>query len=182
MECTNKTTIKCFGYCNEYKSVSLIIKPLISNIFNILEISKHNKSVIDTINDFVIYYCNINNYENESLDKTNGNLKLDLLYIGNFKKLNSDLFYNKKKFELLRRQVHKDGIQTIMDMIYFTLIRVKYTIDFVNYDYDLFEINEGVNIYVLIAKLKVNFEKLQNYRMIYIFHDSKVFYYLCTFV
>ena len=182
MECIPKNNIHCLGYINEYGSVSLVIKPLISNIFGILEISKRNKSIIDTINDFVIYYCNINNYENESLDKTNGNLKLDLRYIGNFKKLNNDLFYNKKKFELLGRHVHKDRIQTILDMIYFTLVRQKFSIDFMNYDYDLFEINEGINIYVLIAKLKVSFENLQNYRMVYIFHGSKVFYYLCTFV
>ena len=182
MEGIKKNTIHCLGYDNESGSISLVIKPLISNIFGILEISKQNKSVIDTINDFVIYYCNINKYDNESFDKHSGNLKLDLQYIGNFKKLNNDLYFNNKKFQLLGRQVYKDRLQSILDMIYFTLVRLKYSIDFMNYDYDLYEINEGVNIYVLIAKLKVSFEKLQNYRMVYIFHDSKVFYYLCTFV
>ena len=182
MECIDKNKIHCLGYNNEFNSVSLIIKPFISNIFEILEISKKKKSVINSINDFVIYYCCINNYKNDSLDITNGNLKLNLQYIGNFKKLNSDLYSNNKKFQLLKRYVHKERIRNILDTIYFNLIKLKYAIDFRNYDYDLYEINEGENLFVLIAKLKVNFENLKNYRMIYIIHGSKVFYYLSTFV
>jgi hypothetical protein len=182
MECINNDKIKCLGYNNDSGSITLIIKPLTNNILENIENSKTNKTIIEKNNDFIIYYCNINNYQNESLDKTNGNLKLDLKYIGNFKKMNNDLFFNPNKFKILNRYVHKQNINNILDNIYFSLIKRKFVLNFINYDYKLYEINEGINIYILIAKLKVNIENIKHYRMVYIFHGVNVFYYLCTFI
>lgn len=174
--------IKCFGYKDEFGKISLIIKPLIQNILALIEISKKNKTIIEKIDDFIIYYCNINNYKNKSLDNTNGNLNLDLNYIGNFKKINNDLFSNTKKFKKLNRYIYKQNFHNILDNIYFKLIERKISINFIDYDYNLYEINEGINIYILISNLKNNVENTKNYKMIYIFLKNKIFYYLSRFI
>ena len=77
--------------------------------------------------------------------------------------------YKKNISNQLRYLIHKKKINAITKLLYIIVIKNGYDFDFINYNYDLYNVFDISNIYIIEQKLKNLIYKFEGHRKIFIF-------------
>lgn len=113
--------------------------------------------------------------DQQSQDQIINQDKIKLEKIGNIEIIDKNINNEKKISKHLRYLIHKKNINSIIELLYIILTKNGYDFDFINYNYELYNVIGVNNIYIIDQKFKSLMYKFESCCKIFIFIRGQFF-------
>ena len=107
--------------------------------------------------------------DQQSQDQSINQDNIKLEKIGNIEIIDKNINTEKKISKHLRYLIHKKNINSIIELLYIILTKNGYDFDFINYNYELYNVIGVNNIYIIDQKFKSLMYKFESCCKIFIF-------------